>query len=324
MRRIVICSGKVNRYGYRVVPSGIDLSRYLKNPVLLIHHEGRTLSIGKMKHIRIDKSGEYAGMLTGEPEFDLEDPIGKEVARKYDKGYMNACSIGHDPREVSDDPKHIIPGQRRHSVLTCELLEISMCNIPGDADAVAQLSANSELSIDQVIPLIELNKDPEQGKSDESINNDNHTMKQVIQELNLAANASESEVVEAIKTLKLQNETAATARVDALMKLGKSKGVITDDNEQTYHKLAMSDYDSVESLIGKAEASSTDQKPTETLDLNAVVGALMKNSQGDAADKGDTYLALSMDNPEKLNKIRLEKPDYYEKLAAAYDKPVAE
>lgn len=116
---IIISSGEVNRYDYRIVPAGIDTTAYKRNPVLLLEHEGKTLSIGKLTDLRIEN-----GQLIADPEFDMDDPIAADVARKYEKGYMNACSIHHEPTEISDDPSLALPGQKLATVTKTELIEV--------------------------------------------------------------------------------------------------------------------------------------------------------------------------------------------------------
>lgn len=310
MRRIVLCSGKVNRYGYRIVPSGVVLDAYLKNPVILTLHDTKILSIGKMTDIRIDQDGEYKGQLTALPEFDMDDPIAVDVARKYEKGYLNSCSMGHDPIESSDDPSLALPGQKLATVTKTELLEVSMTNIPGDRDAIG-MTLDSENGGD----LTRLSKIKEQSELN---NNKIEKMEELAKELGLAQGASDAEILNAVITLKLSAESAKEAQIEALMTLGKTKGVVTDENLPSYKKLAFADYDSTATLINNVEvkAATPEVNPNQTL---SIAEQLKAASGGNTLGVEQiTHFKLSKENPTELMRIKKEEPELYEKLCADY------
>ena len=96
----------LNSYKFWILLAGMNLSRYKKNPVLLYSHNGEIMSIGKVNNLRIENN-----QLVGEVEFDEDDAIGKELKRKYEKGYMSGFSIGFRPVEISDDKKYYKKGQ---------------------------------------------------------------------------------------------------------------------------------------------------------------------------------------------------------------------
>ncbi len=331
MRRLVLCSGKINRYGYRNIPSGIQIDNYLKNPILLHEHRAYKMPIGKLTDIRVDTDGEYKGMLTAIPEFDTDDETGKEVARKYEKGYLNACSIGFSPIEVSDAPEYILPGQRRSTVLSADLREVSIVNIPADAEAVAQLSADGD--IDDLIPFINNHDNKPSEPAGDDTNQDPVMEKlnitpALLAKLSLPTNATADEVEAAINTLAASVQTLSAARVDSLITLGKTHGHVTADNEASYRKLAAADYDSVVALLSVAPSASSDTadsgKPAPASSYNLSIAEQLKGllSAGSGAAEGETFLQLSQENPERLEDIRTSEPDYYAKLSAAYDKPV--
>ena len=63
-KRVRLTNDTLNSYGYRVLTSGVDVSQYERNPLLLYMHE-RGKVIGYMKDIRVED-----GEITGEPCFD--------------------------------------------------------------------------------------------------------------------------------------------------------------------------------------------------------------------------------------------------------------
>ena len=134
-----ICNDEsVNTYGFVVRTDGIDLSAFLKNPVMLWNHgratgsdEREVLPIGRWEDVK--KEG---GQLTGRAVFDLGDPFAKKIAEKVDKGFLSACSLGIRILERDDNPANWMPGQTAPTVTKCELREISVCDIPANKNAV--------------------------------------------------------------------------------------------------------------------------------------------------------------------------------------------
>ena len=51
-KRVRISNDRINCYGTRVLTSGLDISQYEKNPVLLYMHQRGTV-IGRVKNIKM-------------------------------------------------------------------------------------------------------------------------------------------------------------------------------------------------------------------------------------------------------------------------------
>jgi len=136
---VVICSNKVNRYGFRVLASGIELGVYEKNPILLYAHQRpnrdnpEIAPVGKMHNIQLNKSNE----LVGEMEFDQDDEFAVKLEKKWEKGMLNAVSLKAEMVEVSDAPEFLLPGQSLPTLTKSLLEEVSIEPIPGDSEAVA-------------------------------------------------------------------------------------------------------------------------------------------------------------------------------------------
>jgi hypothetical protein len=172
-RKYILSDESVNSYGFRVLTEGIDIeTRYAANPVILYMHETNLMSVGRMQVQVAD------GKLTGVPEWDTDDPIGRELARKYEKGYMNAFSIGIEAVTLSDEPALLLPGQTRYTVTRSLLYEISVANIPSNANAV-RLMSGDESSVPH-------------------ITNPDNKMKRIALVFGLAETATEDEVLAAI------------------------------------------------------------------------------------------------------------------------------
>jgi hypothetical protein len=135
---VVVSSNKVNRYGFRMLTSGGDLSQYAKNPVILYAHRRpnydnpKLMPIGKLHDVRL--SGEQ---IVGELEFDQDDDFAVSIEKKWEKGMLNAVSIGAEVIATSENPAVMLPGQKYPTVTEWVLEEVSVVDIPADIDAVA-------------------------------------------------------------------------------------------------------------------------------------------------------------------------------------------
>lgn len=127
----VITDESVNRYGWRLLVAGIDLTGFLKNPVCCVQHVTSLIPVGKWKNIRVEGQE-----LKGTLEFDRNDSDAVKLYWKYKDGYMNAVSLNVVPWEESDVKELLQPGQTKPTVTKCELLEISIVTLPGQKNAV--------------------------------------------------------------------------------------------------------------------------------------------------------------------------------------------
>lgn len=194
MKRIVISDESINSYGFWVNTDGIDLSAFLKNPVMLWNHNRSSLGtnfdqlpIGRWKDLRVEN-----GVLTGEPVFDENDEFAVKIKQKYESGILNACSIGFAPLEWSDAPEMLKEGQKVATVTRCRLLEISICDIPSNANATVVLYDDDN----KVINLSDL---PNKAIGPKINNN---MPKEIALTLGLDENASPQACVNAITELK--------------------------------------------------------------------------------------------------------------------------
>lgn len=120
----------VNSYGYRVLTSGVDMSLYEKNPVLLYMHE-RGLVIGTMTDIQRSEDE-----ITGVPVFDCASELSKQCKKQWEAGSLRMVSIGFDVVETSDAPEHLAAGQIRPTVTKSKLYEVSVVDIGANGDAI--------------------------------------------------------------------------------------------------------------------------------------------------------------------------------------------
>ena len=313
MKRIVISDESINSYGFWVMTDGIDLSAFLKNPVMLWNHNrgglGVTsdqLPIGIWKDLRIEN-----GVLTGEPVFDENDEFAVKIKQKYESGILNACSIGFAPLEWSDAPEMLKEGQKVATVTRCRLLEISICDIPSNANATVVLYDDDN----KVINLSDL---PNKAIGPKINNN---MPKEIALTLGLDENASPQACVNAITELKSEIASHEATRQnleeenrqmrlrlkaidDAAVEAQKQEVVnLLDDAVKSgridakvrpqFEKLFELDYEAAKTAL----AALPERKPLEAKPVGMADGDLCKMSW-DELDKTDRLLELKTKYPE--------------------------
>jgi len=317
----ILSDESINAYGFRVLTNGIDLSVFEKNPVAFWNHriddrwkETPTMPIGKWSNLRKEN-----GRLLGDLEIDIDDPLGKELERKINNGYVNAVSINFDPIEISDAKEHLLVGQTRGTLTKSLLLECSPVGLPGNYGAVKLkqkeggfLSINSTSTakeIDAIIPRL----------TNTSIKNSNMTTEQK-QLLGLDANATDEQVTTALNALKAKAEKTVTAenpatslnneektelenlrkeRVTTLINGAIADKKITEAEREIYTELANGNFDNTKKAIEKMQPS-------------VKITSLLQNGGGASTTTTATkaedceFMKLSKTNPTELARIQVE------------------
>ena len=124
-----------DRYGDIIEQSGWQLDSYRKNPVILFNHNPQEMPIGKGAVEVVDNA------LMIDIEFDMDDERAAKIARKAQKGYLNAVSVGFNPIESTPRAElpdgHFAKGVSGNYFSKAELLEVSIVTIPANSEAVA-------------------------------------------------------------------------------------------------------------------------------------------------------------------------------------------
>jgi HK97 family phage prohead protease len=111
-----------DRVGDVVVPGGVDLTNYNRNPVVLLHHQSDTsLPIGRCE-VTIDRVN---NRLVGRITFAKDNPQAVQAWKLVKAGMLSAVSIGFAPLS----PPVLLPGGGQRFD-RWELLEISIVSIP--------------------------------------------------------------------------------------------------------------------------------------------------------------------------------------------------
>ena len=311
MKRIVINDESINSYGFWVKTDGIELEAFLKNPVMLWNHNrdwhGKTdaqLPIGYWKDLRVE-----SGVLTGEPVFDETDDFAVRIRKKYEAGILNACSMGFMPMEWSAAAEMLKNGQTVATVTHCRLMEISICDIPSNANATVVLyNENSK--------TINLSDLPNKAIGPKINHND---MKENALKLGLAENAAQQDCVDAIQQKDDQIATLKTENATLKAKVQGFEKAEADARKQEAAKLLD---DAVKT--GRIDATSKPQfEKLFELDHEAAKTALAalpertpmatKASKGVSADDRSswTYLDWMKKDPKGLKKMKSENPSAF-------------
>jgi HK97 family phage prohead protease len=120
-----------------------QLDRYVKNPVVLFVHNNKSIPVGSASNVRVE-----GGQLLATVTFATEDvnEEAEDVWRAVKAGLLRGISVGFIPHsyrwEMLNDEEIMV-------LSDLELLELSICPVPSNPDALAIRSINAT-GIDQI------------------------------------------------------------------------------------------------------------------------------------------------------------------------------
>lgn len=319
-KEVIISTSGLNCYGGRVLTSGIDLTQFQKNPLLLWMHrrsfDRDAMPIGRIDNLRTD-----GDRLIGTPVFDQNDEFAKKIESKWENGFLRMASAGIEIIETSDAPEHLLQGQTRRTITRCRLEEVSIVDMGGNDESlqlydrsgkVLKLAAGED---NDALPLLapEKKDDPSgtapDGKADNQTNKLTQSMnKEILQLLGLSETATEQEAVGALRLLKEKAdkvETLQLASITAVVDGAIAEKRITADKKE--HFVNIGKAAGIDSLRTTLSLMQPVRKPTEVI------------HQTDAPrdDEPKTYAKLSDVPANQLEKLREERPQDYERLYKA-------
>lgn len=316
-KEVIISTSGLNCYGSRVLTSGIDLTQYQKNPVLLWMHRrsynGKDMPIGRMENLRID-----GDRLIGTPVFDENDEFAKQIASKWENGFLRMASAGIEIVETSDAPEHLLQGQTRATITRCKLEEVSIVDIGGNDEALQLYGTDGKLmtlvsgeDCDH-LPLL-LDKKHAEGTAPEASfnnqNNNNSMNKEILQLLGLTETASEQEAVNALRLLKEKADKAESlqlASINALVDGAVADKRITADKKE--HFVTLGKTSGIEALRTTLELMQPQRKPTEVIH---------QTTDQPAGGEHKTYAKLSDVPASEIPSLKESNPTEYARLYRA-------
>lgn len=315
-KEVVITNSTLNYYGSRVLTSGIDLTQYQRNPILLWMHtrafSGRkddVLPLGQIENLRMDGDD-----LIGTPVFDQNDEFARLIAAKWDSGILKMVSASIDIIELSEDPALLLPGQTRMTITRSKLTEVSIVDIGANDDAIVLCRDGARLNLaggeDCGIPFLKLNKPKES------------EMKTIALKLGLPETATEAEILAAVGNLQLSAAKAVTlekelgtlslANITAIVARARREKRITEDTEE--HFINLGKVVGCEALEKTLEMMEPAIKPMDVIHRTG-------NSTGTPSE----FKKLSEVPADQMMELRKDRPAYIRLFRAEYGfEPVME
>ena len=133
----VVSTPEVDRYGTIIVPSGIDYTAYLNNPIVLAQHDSDDWPIGKCLGFMMNGENLEATL-----QFHRITEEACEVADLVAAGYVRAVSVGIIPIESEEQT---IDGKTVTVYTKSELVEFSVVSIPANRQALIKNSIKLKL-----------------------------------------------------------------------------------------------------------------------------------------------------------------------------------
>lgn len=299
MNKFVLSNGQSkNTKGFKVAINGIRMERFALNPVMLSEHDPK-LVIGRWENW--EKAN---NQLTANPVFDLDDPVGKEVARKVDKNFLRCASIGIIPikLELIDD----------EFVMTeCELMEASIVSIPSDSGAVRLYNDQlEELTFEEVkvnFNFFNNNTKKQKEMAETTIKLSQKTVESLKLDADYTAKDVELAVAEKdrkIATLKAEKATMEQNRQAEFLSNAVKAGKITEAERLSYAKLCEKGcFDEVKAIVENKPEQASDTLADKVAKTTLTAGREDWN-----------YLKWMKDDPKGLAKIKAENPKEFERL----------
>ena len=320
----VINTENVNEFGYRILTDGIDYKQYMRNPVVLFmheremnkDHEGKgSAVIGRC--LKLFKKGSD---LIATIEFDEEDEFAKKIAGKVARNYIRMASIYAEVKASSSEPELILAGQTLETVTACKLVEISICDIGGNDDAI-KLSKNGQpISLKKV----NINKTENMSKLVTialalgiAAETPEETVVGEVQKLKLAKEASDKEVIKLKGTIAeiLSKEAAA------LVEKAISLSLIPESLKATQIKAFENDFDGQRAILSKL-ITDAEAQGTQSQTHKAVKEVILGGGKSTPTTPEQTFDYLQKHNVVELKRIRETDPTKYAQLAKDYENGV--
>ena len=128
----VVSTPEVDRYGTIIIPSGINYTAYLNNPIVLAQHNADEWPIGKCLGFMMNGENLEATL-----QFHRLTEEACVVADLVAAGYVKAVSVGIIPTESEEQT---IDGKKVIVYPKSELVEFSVVSIPANRDALIKKS----------------------------------------------------------------------------------------------------------------------------------------------------------------------------------------
>lgn len=306
-KEFCITDDSVNVYKYRCLTAGLQLDEVKKNPIGFHMHNRDKGVVVRWDDFRIDGSKVFA-----KPVVNLSHPEGQTIADEIESGFLNAASVGKIVvLEASSDKNLMLPGQDKPTVTKWYPREISLVDIPGNYNALANLydKNNNELNLSDLENFIIKN----------TMDNTLDAAK-ILAALNLK-DGDETEVLTAINNLVDKANKSDEYKTDLESKETELKDLKSAANVQKVQDLIDKGVDDKKLTNEVAESLklSFAENPTGLKDLIdkmpaqvAVTEEIKENAKDFEKYTGKTWDDLYAS--DELEIVKTKFPDLYDKL----------
>lgn len=150
-----------------VFAKGLDITNYLKNPVVLWGHDSSDLPIGKCVNIEQVDDGWLATVEFVPEDYPYIGAKAEAVRRSIKDGFLSAVSIGFIPKEWNFNDEGGL------NILESELTEFSVVSVPCHQNAIVE-----ERSLNTEQPLVQ--EDMDESEEEEKSSDDEEKKKEKI------------------------------------------------------------------------------------------------------------------------------------------------
>lgn len=300
-KRVRLTSDALNSYGSRVLTSGIDISQYERNPVLLyMHRRGEVIGY-------LDKIERNNDEITAELVFDEVTERSKICKQQWEFGSLRMVSVGIDILEWSEAKEHLVQGQTYPTITRSKLTEVSLVDIGANDDAIILSYQGQQLTLAEggFNPLPVLNPNPQQSQQMEQ--------KVLALKLGLLETATEQEITAKLdEQLRLSKEaetlrTQLAAQTEAQL----TAAIDTAIREKRIEEAQRAHFADLGKKVGLEALQTTLAACRPRVKLST-----MLSHQG-SAPSSQGYAKLSDVPSSELMSLREEDPEQYKKLFKA-------
>ena len=310
-----------NSYGFSILTEGIDLTRFMKNPVMLSDHWNSNWNvIGKWNDVK--KEG---AILTGLPEFDTEDKDAAAIGGKVERGFINACSMG-----IVFDRENLSVIGGKVFLTKCELVEVSIVPVPSNANSVRLFYEDGKVMDEKEIQELSLSIIPSIKNPELNLKIDN--MKKIILSVaalmalgfkdqpteGLDATEVESKILSlsadltkvkgekadlelAAKNAKEAQEAATKLAIEKKVKLAITEGKFGADKEAEMVALGLASESALDTVIGSISPKQNFSAGVTT--PNGAGGTEVKSMDDFEKLSHEAKLAFKNEHPEDYKKL---------------------
>lgn len=225
---------KTNSYGVRVLNTGIDLTRFLQNPVMLDEHVNSTSKvIGRWKNISIS-----GNKLIAESEFDNGDEASRIIAGKVERGFIKGASMG-----IRFNQSDLQTGKDGVTELVkCQLMEASICAIPSNENTISFFAQDGHKLTEK--------EAKHQFLSFKKLNTINmNFVKKLIEILGLDNDATEEDIITEVEKIIANQKEETNKKIEQMLNLAMTEYNLDATEKDFWTDVALKDFDKVEKIL---------------------------------------------------------------------------